>query len=99
MPPAPYFQTWFCAGGAYTQEFTYPDGRPVLTKNWDGQGIEFGSSSLDHDGNVDSTIAHDPVLPPGESLKIGIRVEMLSPQDAAQLKEDISRYNASRTII
>jgi galactose mutarotase-like enzyme len=97
--PAPYFQTWFCAGGAYTQEFTYPDGTPVLTKNWDGQGIEFGASPLDHDGNVDPSVVYDPVLQAGESMAIKIDIEVLSPQDAVQCKAEIQSYNRTRVTI
>jgi hypothetical protein len=99
IPPVPYFQTWFCAGGAHTQEFTYRDGTPVLTKNWDGQGIEFGSSSLDHDGNVDPGVDYDPLLQAGKSMDIRIQVELLAPQGTARLKEEINRYNTSRAIV
>jgi hypothetical protein len=96
IPPVPYFQTWFCAGGAYTPEFTYADGTPVLTKNWDGQGIEFGSSPLDHDGNVDPGVVYDPILQAGETRDIKIHVEVLSSQESARLKKEIDQYNASR---
>jgi hypothetical protein len=96
IPPVPYFQTWFCAGGAHTQEFTYPDGTPVLQKNWDGQGIEFGASPLDHDGNVDSSVAYDPVLQAGESLDIPMQVEVLSPQETAKTRAAIRAYNVNR---
>jgi hypothetical protein len=96
IPPVPYFQTWFCAGGAHTQEFTYPDGTPVLLKNWDGQGIEFGASSLDHDGNVDSSVTYDPTLPAGESRVIKIQLEVLSSQDTAAREDEIKRYNHDR---
>jgi hypothetical protein len=99
IPPVPYFQTWFCAGGAHTQEFTYPDGTPVLLKNWDGQGIEFGASSLDHDGNVDSSVPYEPILQAGESLEIKIRIEVLARQDAAKYKDEIQAFNSTRVTV
>jgi len=98
IPPAPYFQTWFCAGGAYSNEFTYANGTPVLTKNWDGQGIEFGSSALDHDGHVDLSVPDEPTLPPGASRIIQISIAVLSPEETALLAADIDAYNRDRII-
>lgn len=66
-PPVPYYQSWLCAGGAGSSEFTFADGSPVLKKNWDGIGIEFGSSALDHDGNTDPSVPAERPLAPGES--------------------------------
>lgn len=91
--PAPYFQTWFSVGGFNTQEFTYADGTEVLKRNWDGQGIEFGSSALDHDGNVDPAVAYDPILPPGQTVSINILVEVLSPEKTQEVAEEIRKYN------
>lgn len=70
VPPAPYFQTWFCSGGANTPEITRKDGTPLYQKNWDGQGIEIGSSGLDHDGNTDPGVESQKALKPGESRVI-----------------------------
>jgi hypothetical protein len=72
VPPCPYFQTWFCAGGEKTDEFTYKDGEPVLKKSWNGMGIEFGASALDHDGNTDPAAPVSAPLQPGEKVEIPI---------------------------
>jgi hypothetical protein len=71
-PLSPYFQTWFCAGGAGTKEFTRRNGEPVFKRNWDGIGIEFGSGALDHDGNTDSSVSSEAILHPKESRRIDI---------------------------
>ncbi|MCC5930459.1 MAG: hypothetical protein JJU28_14525 [Cyclobacteriaceae bacterium] len=72
VPPSPYFQTWFCAGGEKTDEFTYKNGEPVLKKSWNGMGIEFGASALDHDGNTDPDVPVSAPLQPGEKVEIPI---------------------------
>jgi hypothetical protein len=95
--PSPYFQTWFCNGGANTDEFTYSgNGQPVLTKNWDGQGIEIGSSSLDHDGNIDASAEYKESLQPGETLENEIKIEMLTSSQVKSLEDDIVSYNRLR---
>jgi hypothetical protein len=91
--PAPYFQTWFSVGGLNTQEFTYADGTQILKRNWDGQGIEFGCSPLDHDGNIDPSVHYDRILPPEASVTIDILVEVLSPQATHTLAADIQGYH------
>ena len=94
FPVAPYFQTWFCNGGANTTEFTFAEtGRPVLTRNWDGQGIEIGSSPLDHDGNMDRSVDYRETLQPGEVLENEIRIEMLTGRQAKCLLNDIRSFN------
>lgn len=94
FPPSPYFQTWFCNGGANTDEFTYSDNdQPVLTKNWDGQGIEIGSSSLDHNGNIDTSVDYKEILQPGEALENMIKIEMLPGSQVKSLHDDIMSYN------
>ena len=75
-PPAPYFQTWFCSGGAEPTEFTRKNGEPVFHRNWDGMGIEIGASALDHDGNTDSAIAQGKPLLPSETKVIVIDLEI-----------------------
>jgi hypothetical protein len=85
-PPVPYFQTWFCSGGAGSEEFTWNDGQPVLKKNWDGIGIEFGSSALDHDGNTDPSVIPEPPLNPGEVRTLSFSFELLSPDEAVNLE-------------
>jgi hypothetical protein len=57
--PSPYFQTWFCNGGKGSGEFTDSNGKSLLRRNWDGMGIEIGSSPLDHNGNIDETVDYD----------------------------------------
>jgi hypothetical protein len=73
--PAPYFQTWFCSGGAESTEFTWKNGEPVFHRNWDGLGIEIGASALDHDGNTDPKVAAEKPLMPGETRMIRIEIE------------------------
>ncbi len=47
----------------------------------DGQGgIEFGSSGLDRDGNLDSSVHYEPMLSPGASFAIDIQIAVLSPR-------------------
>jgi hypothetical protein len=75
-PPSPYFQTWFCNGGKGSSEFTL-DGESLLGKNWDGMGIEIGSSALDHDGNIDGSVHYKPELMPGEKKTIQIRFKWI----------------------
>ena len=77
--PSPYFQTWFCNGGKDSMEFTDSNNQSILEKNWDGIGIEFGSSSLDHDHNTDQSVPPEPVLNPGETRRITICFDAASP--------------------
>jgi len=79
-PPSPYFQIWLCSGGAETKEFTWRNGEPVFMRNWDGMGIEFGSSALDHDGNADPSINPEPILKPGDERKIVFSFSFVSTQ-------------------
>jgi hypothetical protein len=72
--PSPYFQTWFCNGGKGSREFTDSNGKSLLRKNWDGIGIEIGSSPLDHNGNIDKMVTYKSVLQPGEAMKIEIGI-------------------------
>lgn len=77
LPQVPYFQTWFCRGGRGTKEFTFKNGQSLLERNWDGMGIEIGSSALDHDGNTDpSVIRFTSPLLPGESVAIPIDIQL-----------------------
>lgn len=70
--PAPYFQSWFCAGGANQNEFTDKTGKSIMLKNWDGIGFEIGSNALDHDQNIDAGVRYQRILKPGESRIIEI---------------------------
>ncbi|MBN1143361.1 MAG: hypothetical protein JXA72_03020, partial [Bacteroidales bacterium] len=94
FPPSPYFQTWFCNGGANSDEFTFTDNNlPVLTKNWDGQGIEIGSSPLDHDGNIDRSVEYEEILQPGQVFENEIRIDILTGSQVKSLQDDIVGYN------
>jgi len=75
--PSPYFQTWFCNGGKDSKEFAYRNGESLLRKNWDGMGIEIGSSPLDHNGNIDESVSYNPELKSGEIKKILIEVKWI----------------------
>lgn len=77
FPPTPYFQTWSCKGGAGSDEFKLKSGQSLLEKNWDGLGIEIGSSALDHDGNIDESVEYNPILKPGEIKVIEMEVEFV----------------------
>lgn len=75
FPSSPYFQIWSCRGGAGSMEFSLKDGKSLLEKNWDGLGIEIGSSALDHDGNTDKTVTYDSVLKPREKKVLELEME------------------------
>ena len=92
LPPSPYFQTWFCKGGKGSKEFTYTNGKSILMKNWDGMGLEIGSSALDHNGNTDHTVNHQAVLLPGESMTIPMKITSLEKQEAVDLAKTIRDY-------
>ena len=100
FPASPYFQTWFCNGGAYTDEFTkVSDGKPIFTRNWDGMGIEFGSSALDHNGNTDPSVPEQLPLEPGSSIEIPILLDFVNEIELQQLSEDIRKNNLNRVFV
>ena len=92
VPPSPYFQTWFCNGGKGSKEFTDRKGTSILLKNWDGMGLEIGSSALDHNGNIDQTVSYEPALNPRESLTIPLRIKWLDARDTENLARLINDY-------
>jgi hypothetical protein len=96
FPASPYFQTWFCNGGANSSEFTYRDGKPVFNRNWDGQGVEIGSSSLDHDGNIDQTVKYESELKAGAVKEIKLQFELLDETECTQLEKRIREYNTKK---
>jgi len=96
VPPAPYFQTWFCCGGKNSDEFTYKNGESLLKKNWDGMGIEIGCSPLDHNGNVDESVQYEHLLKPGKKRIIQIRFQWLEQMQLDSLVNKINTYNKSR---
>ncbi len=92
FPPTPYFQTWFCKGGANSTEFTkVSDGTPLFRRNWDGIGIEIGSSALDHNGNTDPAVSGQKILSPGSAVEIPISIELKRGKELEQLAEEIER--------
>jgi hypothetical protein len=75
FPSSPYFQIWSCRGGMGSDEFRLKNGESLLEKNWDGFGIEIGSSALDHDGNTDRSVKYQPVLKSGEKMVLGLELQ------------------------
>jgi hypothetical protein len=75
--PTPYFQTWFCHGGKGSKEFTFRNCESLLQKNWDGMGIEIGSSALDHDGNIDTSVHYQSDIGPGQRLIIPMELRFI----------------------
>jgi hypothetical protein len=96
VPPSPYFQTWFCNGGKGSKEFTDRNGESILMKNWDGMGLEIGSSALDHDGNIDRTVSYEPDLDPGAQIRIPLRIKWLDKQKVLDLEAAINAYKSTR---
>jgi hypothetical protein len=94
VPPSPYFQTWFCNGGKGSKEFTDRNGESILMKNWDGMGLEIGSSALDHDGNIDKTVSYEPDLNPGTHRTIRLKIEWLDEPGAQDLETTINAYKS-----
>ena len=100
FPASPYFQTWFSRGGAYSDEFTkVSEGKPLFTKNWDGLGIEFGASTLDHDGNTDPSVPEQASVEPGSSIVIPLLFSFIEGCECRQLAEEVNRFNENRTVI
>lgn len=100
FPPCPYFQTWYCHGGKNSKEFTYSStGKPLLTKNWDGQGIEIGSSAVDHNNNVDNLVVFDYSLQPKQTFSIQLRIHALEEKETRQLAKQITDYNTARKLL
>jgi hypothetical protein len=94
--PTPYFQTWFCCGGKASKEFTFKNGESLLKRNWDGMGIETGSSPLDHDGNTDNSIDYNAELKSGETAKINLEISFIEGNELLSMKEEIEMYNRNR---
>ncbi|MFP4059644.1 MAG: DUF4432 family protein [Bacteroidales bacterium] len=99
FPPSPYFQTWHCRGGAGSDEFKLVTGESLLQKNWDGIGIEIGSSALDHDGNIDTSVDYKPDLEPGESKTIEIKIALQEKAELELKQKEILEYNKNRKTI
>jgi hypothetical protein len=110
IPPTPYLQDWFSAGGGPesedmlianpstkdAQNTTNPKFISVYEKPWDGVGPEFGSSALDHDNNIDSCVKIKEQLKPGETLDIGMTAQVLNREQTEVLKKEIEDFNKSR---
>jgi hypothetical protein len=95
VPPSPYFQTWFCNGGKGSKEFTGRNGESILTKNWDGMGLEIGSNALDHNGNIDKTVCYEPELSPGAHKTILLRFRWLDELRVLDLAAAINDFKSS----
>lgn len=100
FPVSSYFQTWFCNGGANSYEFTrVSDGKPLFNKNWDGIGIEFGSSALDHNGNTDQSVPLQEFIKQASSIEIPILIDFVDELELKQLSEEIRKDNLNRVFI
>jgi hypothetical protein len=100
FPLSPYFQTWFCKGGAYSEEFTrVSDGKPLFNRNWDGMGIEFGSSALDHNGNTDPQVPEQLQLYPGACYDVPLVVDFIEGDEIEKLSEKIQHNNMNRRFV
>ncbi len=96
--PSPYTQSWFCNGGANSKEFTYRDGKPLFEKSWNGQGIEIGSSALDHDENTDGSVSYEPSILPGAQQQIVISVKPVEEAELSEIEQEIRNYNQSKLL-
>jgi len=92
FPVTSYFQTWFCNGGESSGEFTYSNGDSLLQKNWDGIGIEIGSSALDHDGNTDPEVPLAEKLKPGEKILVPITIGFADSEKCAEIADQLRDY-------
>lgn len=99
FPPSPYFQTWSCKGGAGSDEFRLKNGTSLLVNNWDGLGIEFGSSALDHDENIDHSVNYDRVLPAGKQKTIEMELTIADPVTVLDEASSINEFNKNRRSI
>lgn len=95
FPPSPYCQSWISMGGKGSSEFCRLDGKSILHNSWDGIGLEFGASSLDHDGFIDPSVPQR-TLQPGETMTIPLAVDLLAPTQANTLASEIRQFNSTR---
>lgn len=96
FPKSPYFQTWSCRGGAGSEEFTRKNGETLMKKNWDGLGIEIGSSPLDHNGNIDRSVEVQPSLLPDQQTTIEMELMFPDKTILAAFEEQIKKYSHSK---
>lgn len=96
FPPSPYFQTWSCKGGAGSDEFKLKSGKSLLENNWDGLGIEIGSSALDHNNNVDNSVKYQQKLAPEEQITIEMEIILSDAVSTLEMASDIHSYNQNR---
>ncbi len=94
-PCSPYFQSWLSSGGKNGKGFMLKENTPMLKKNWDGIGPEFGSSALDHNENIDKEISIKTTLESGESINIGMYTEVLDTSNSIKLTKEIKDYQSS----
>lgn len=98
FPPSPYFQTWSCKGGAGSDEFKLRSGKSLLENNWDGLGIEIGSSALDHDNNIDQSVKYQAILPPGSKKSLDMELSIPDPLEVMEMASSIKKYNKNRKL-
>ena len=96
FPPSPYFQTWSCKGGAGSDEFMLRSGKSLHENNWDGLGIEIGSSALDHNQNIDESVEYQERLAPGEEKTIEMEVLYVNAVSTLEIASKINFYNQNR---
>jgi hypothetical protein len=97
FPASPYVQSWFCNGGANSTEFTTNGPKtPLFHKNWDGQGIEIGVSSLDHNGNKDDSVDYNGKLAPGEKKVIQLNFSVCDQVETRALLDKITKITKER---
>ncbi len=98
VPASPYFQTWFCSGGKGSKEFTNSNNDSLLHKNWDGIGIEIGSSALDHNGDIDESVKYLSELKSGERKTIQLKFQYLDNEALKSIENEIIAYNKDRNL-
>ena len=64
--------------------------------NWDGMGLEIGSSALDHNKKIDRTVDYEPDLKPGCSMTIPLKIKWLDKKGTEDLARVIRNYNKLR---
>ncbi len=108
IPPTPYLQDWFSAGGGPESEDILMENPKdshnaandkyvsVYEKPWNGVGPEFGSSALDHDDNIDWDVKVKKYLKPTETVEIGMIAHILDREQTITLEKEIEDFNKSR---
>jgi len=95
IPPTPWIGSWFSSGGKGGKEWcfeTSEDNKPIpIMENYDGVGSEFGQGDLG-DGNDEEGQYRNSVLEPGKSIDMMMIFELLQPENAEKLEQEIREY-------